>query len=136
MNDLTQLNSDVIRVFKKVYSSDGNIDLNDLITEDVEFYAHCVIKLGLKMGFWNKIGNIGNTGSVDHIFFRDTPDYGDPQVKVSQNWWVWKINQEQKKIGKLYGMYENSEIGIVMNPKNIVHRIITGKYDGFYPEYK
>ncbi|MFH4275952.1 hypothetical protein WAJ11_20270, partial [Acinetobacter baumannii] len=55
--DLTQLNSDVIRSFKKVYPLEADIDLLEIVNGEVEFYAHCVTKFGLKMNLWEKVGN-------------------------------------------------------------------------------
>ncbi len=134
--DLTQLNSDVIRAFKKTYPLNTSPDLFEIITHEVDFYAHCVTKWGIKMGYWNKVGNISDIGKIDHILFRDSSDFGNPQVKVSQNWWIWKINEEQISVGKLTGENENAEIGIIMDPESIVHRRKTGNYDGVYPDYK
>lgn len=134
--DLTQLNSDVIRAFKKKYPVSSNQELMEILNDEVDFYAHCITKLGVKMGYWEKIGNVSNVGQVDHILFRDSGDYGNPQIKISQNWWVWKINQEQKQVGRLTGENQEAEIGVIMNGESIVHRMKTGKYDGFYPDYK
>ena len=135
VSDLTQLNSDVIRAFKKVYSLDESPDLAEIISGEVEFYAHCVTKWGVKLGYWEKVGNIADVGKIDHILFRDSGDYGNPQIKVSQDWWVWEINEEQKRVGKLVGENQKAEIGIVMDADSIVHRMRTGEYDGFYPSY-
>jgi hypothetical protein len=55
-NDSTQLNSDVIRSFNKSYPIDEVPDLKDVVKDEVTFYAHCVIKWGVKMGFWEKVG--------------------------------------------------------------------------------
>lgn len=135
ISDLTQLNSDVIRAFRKEYSSSANLDLKEIVNGEVEFYAHCVLKIGLKLGYWEKVGNISDVGRMDHILFRDSSDYGNPQVKVSQEWWVWKINEDQKRIGKLTGKYQKAEIGLVLNPDNIVCRMRTGRYMHIaYPE--
>lgn len=127
--DLTQLNSDVIRAFKKVYPVNSSQELIEIINDEVEFYAHCVTKLGIKMGCWDKIGNVSDVGQIDHILFRDTGDYGNPQIKISQNWWVWKINQPQKQVGKLTRENKNAEIGLIINPESIVYRMRTGEYD-------
>jgi len=136
VSDLTQLNSDVIRVFKKVYPFDTNPDLSEIVKGEVEFYAHCVTKWGLKLGYWEKVGSIAEVGKIDHILFRDSGDYGNPQIKVSQDWWVWKINEEQKRVGKLIGENQNAEIGLVINPESIVYRIRMGEYDfKAYPSY-
>ena len=136
ISDLTQLNSDVIRAFKKVYPINTNPDLSEIVNGEVEFYAHCVTKLGIKMGYWEKIANVSNVGEINHILFRDTADYGNPQIKISQDWWVWKINEEQRRVGTLVGENQKAEIGLVINPESIVYRMRTGEYDfKAYPSY-
>lgn len=134
ISDLTQLNSDVIRAFKKVYPINANPDLSEIVNGEVEFYAHCVTKLGLKMSYWESVGNISNVGSFDNVLFRSSGD--NPQTKVSHNWWVWKINEEQKPVGKLEGENRKAEIGSVIPPDSIVHRVQTGKYDFVYPDFE
>ena len=134
VSDLTQLNSDVIRAFKKVYPISANPDLSEIVKGEVEFYAHCVTKLGLKMGFWESVGNISDVGNFDYVLFRSSGD--NPKKRISQNWWVWKINEEQKPVGKLTGENRNAEIGSVIPPDSIVYRMQTGKYDFVYPEFE
>jgi hypothetical protein len=134
VSDLTQLNSDVIRAFKNVYPINANPELTEIVQCEVEFYAHCVTKLGVKMGYWEKVGNIANVGNFKEVLFRSSGD--NPQTKISQNWWVWKINEEQKLVGKLESENKKSEIGSVIPPDSIVHRIQTGEYDFVYPEFE
>jgi len=139
--DLTQLNSDVIRAFKKRYTINENPTLAEVVEDQVDFYAHCVTKLGVKMGCWEKIGNTSNIGQLEHILFKDTNDYGvwigDEPIKISQKWYVWKINDESfTRVGKLVGENRKAEIGVVINPDSIVQRIKTGKYDFFYPDFE
>ena len=138
--DLTQLNSDVIRAFKRIYPIDANPDLLEIVTGEVEFYAHCVTKWGVKLGYWEKAGHIKEVGSLNHILFRDTNDcvckIGEEPIKVSHNWYVWKINEEFRDVGKLIDENRKAEIGLVINPESIVHRMRTGVYDGFYPDFE
>lgn len=138
--DLTQLNSDVIRTFKNVYPINANPDLFEIINGEVEFYAHCVTKLGVKMGFWDKVGNVTDVGKTTHILFRDTNDAGSKpgeQVKVSSKWYVWRINDNNfTRVGKLKGENRKAEIGIVISPDSIVHRMQTGEYDFVYPSFE
>lgn len=134
VSDLTQLNSDVIRAFKKVYPINAHPDLSEIVNGEVEFYAHCVTKLGLKMGYWESVGNISDVGNFDNVLFRSSGD--NPQTRISQNWWVWKINEEQKPVGKLAGENRKAEIGSVIPPDSIVYRMQTGKYDFVYPEFE
>ena len=139
ISDLTQLNSDVIRVFKTEYPDDKNPNLLEIVNGEVEFYAHCITKLGLKMGYWEYVGNIANVGKTDHVLFRNTNDYGSKpgeQIKISNNWHVWKINDNDFTwVGKLKGENRKAEIGIVISPDSIVHRMQTGKYDFVYPDF-
>ena len=130
--DLTQLNSDVIRVFKTSYELKCNPDLSQIVNDEVEFYAHCITKFGIKLDFWEKIGNSAYIGDTD-ILFRSSGD--DRKTKISEKWWMWKINKEQKYVGKLTGEYQKAEIGSVIPPDSIVYRMLTGKYDFRYPKY-
>jgi hypothetical protein len=134
VSDLTQLNSDVIRAFKSVYTNEANPDLYEVISGEVEFYAHCITRLGLKMRFWEKVGNITEVGNFQKILFRSSAD--NPRTKISHNWWVWKINEEQKEVGKLEGENRKAEIGSIIPPDSIVYRMQAGKYDFVYPEFE
>ncbi|ENX43324.1 Imm26 family immunity protein [Acinetobacter sp. NIPH 2100] len=139
--DLTQLNSDVIRVFNKVYSQNENPNLFEIVSGEIDFYAHCVTKFGLKMNLWEKVGNILEVGDISKVLFRDTNDYGgkvgEDKIKISEKWYVWHINDDEfTRVGKLEGENRKAEIGIVVNPNDIVERIKTGKYDFVYPEFE
>ena len=141
ISDLTQLNSDVIRAFKKSYPIESIPELAEIINDEVDFYAHCVTKWGITLGLWEKVGNSKNVGPTDQILFRGTSDYGikegDELVKISNNWHIWHINDEYfTDVGKLQGKNRNAEIGVVINPYDIVERIKTGKYKFFYPGFK
>ncbi len=109
--DLTQLNSDVIRVFKTSYSEDNNCNLSEIINDEVDFYAHCVTKWGIQLGFWEKVGKSLEVGNND-VLFRSSSD--DPKTKISDNWWIWKVNEQQQYVGKLEGENRLAEIGSVI----------------------
>jgi len=138
--DLTQLNSDVIRAFKKTFPIVANPDLSEIINGEVEFYAHCVTKWGVKMNLWEKEGSIKEIGSLNHILFRCTTDYGckvgEEPVKISNNWYIWNINEKFRDVGKLTGENRKAEIGVIINPYAIVERIKTGKYNFSYPDFE
>jgi hypothetical protein len=123
-----------IRAFKKTYPIDASPDLNEVVADDVDFYAHVVVNWGIKMGLWNKVGKVPFGGAVDALF-RDSKDYGNPEVKTSNNWYVWKINQPFERVGKLEGDYRKADIGIVVSPPDIVDRMRTGQYNFVYPGY-
>jgi hypothetical protein len=139
-SDLTQLNSDVIRAFRKVYQINAKPDLSEIVKGEVEFYAHCVTKLGLKMKLWESIGNSHEIGNTTQILFRDTNDYGSyiggEPIKISQNWYVWRINDKDfTHVGKLEGENRKAYIGIVINPLGIIELLKGNKYPVNYPNY-
>jgi len=139
--DITQLNSDVIRVFKEEFSTDEEPDLDQVVKGEVQFYAHCVTRAGIKFGFWEKVGKSKDIGKIGHIIFRDTEDYatvrGEEPITVSNNWYVWHIGDSDfTDVGKLKGENRKAEIGIVFDPESIVHRVKTGQYKWSYPDFE
>lgn len=138
--DLTQLNSDVIRAFKDEYSIDYKPNIAEIISGEVDFHAHCVTKLGLKMNLWEKVGNSKEVGDLAQILFRGSSDSGSKsgeKLKVSNKWYVWRINDDDvTRVGKLQGENRNAELGIVVNPFDVVERMKTGKYNFFYPDFE
>ena len=103
----------------------------------MQFYAHVVVRWGIRLGFWEKVGHAAEIGTTD-VLFRDTDDCirkpGEDPVRVSHRWYVWRINGEFQRIGPLTDKYREAEIGVVVSPDSIVHRMRTGKYDFVYPE--
>ena len=134
-DDMTMLNSRVIRVFKEAYPLGNSPNLESVAKGDTDFYAHTSIKLGIKMGLWEKVGKAPVFGVID-VMFRDSKDYGENKVEISERWYVWRINEDFQYVGKLTGENRNAEIGLVEPPKGIVHRIKTGKYYGYYPGFE
>lgn len=134
-NDASQLNTDVIKIFKKKYSVKSSYNLQELISGETDFYAHVILEFGTKLQYWVRVGNIPIIDETE-ILFRDSSDYGNPDIKISYNWWVWKINEPQRFVGTLEGENQNAEIGIVIAPDSIVCRIKTGNYDFVYPKYR
>ncbi len=139
-NDSTQLNSDVIRVFQESYPIADGFDPLQIIKGKVEFYAHVVIKWGLKMQLWEKVGNANEVGPLN-IHFRITSDYGhkagEKPVRISSRWYVWQPNDPQFTfVGTLQGEHRNADWGVVVNPQSIVHRIKTGSYNMAFPGFE
>ncbi len=129
-NDENQLQSDVIRVFSFKCEDNESVDLVDIIESPIDFYAHCVIKAGIKQGLWKLIGNIEPPSELD-IFFRSTKDFGRDHILVSKRWRVWKVNQKPVEVGKLPDEFATAEPGSVYPPYEIIHRMKHGKYEQF-----
>lgn len=139
--DLMQLNSDVIRVFKKTYENNVELTLQEIINDEAINYAHCSTKHGIKLNLWTKVGNISEVGRLDNIIFRNTNDYGhkvgEEPIKISNNWHIWKINAENfTRVGKLTGENRNSYVGLVFNPFDIIDILKGNDYLINYPYFE
>lgn len=82
----------MIRGFKRIYPINIPVDLVEIVKEKVEFYSHCVTRFGIELGYWEFVGNNKDVGEFSHIWFRDSDDFDNPDVEISQKWWVWRIN--------------------------------------------
>jgi hypothetical protein len=121
-NDLAQLNSDVIRVFEERYAADCDIDIADVVKGRVSHYTHCIPRLGLKLGYWTFVGNTSAVGPPSATF-RISGDDGNPQVTFSEDWWVWTLGGEMRRIGRLTDEFREAVIGVVLPPDCVAHRI-------------
>ena len=66
--DRTQLMGQVIRVFKTHYPMDYVPNLQEVVRDEVFFYSHTLVGIGLKRNAWYKVGNIPDRGDVENIF--------------------------------------------------------------------
>ena len=140
--DKNQLTSDVIRAFKTIYPIDSVPNLAEIISGEVEFYTHCVTKWGVNLNCWEKVGSVKDVGAIDHILFRhslvnDLRNSNTPLKAIVDGWFVWRINDTKfTQVGKLVGENRNAEIGIVVNPYDVVERMQTGKFSFSYPGFE
>ncbi|MFZ4796424.1 MAG: hypothetical protein ACOYMA_02960 [Bacteroidia bacterium] len=138
-NDINQLNSSVIRAFDKKYMISEMPIIHEIIQNKIFFYAHTIIKIGIKDGIYLKEGNIQLLGDIDNIIFRSTSDYGtklgELPILVTNNWKFWslydnEINRQKKlKIVDFNSTY----VGLVFNPLGIVELMKGNKYPINYP---
>jgi len=132
--DQSQLNSQIIVVFRRTYPAAEQPDLDAIIRDDVDFYCHTFLGLGKKLGFWSRAG-FRRVSREFPMLFRNSADYGNPSINVSEKWFVWAPNQPYRNVGKLTGVLTRAEIGVVFPPSAVVSRIRSGKYGMQYPSY-
>lgn len=133
VNDLSLLNSDVIRVFKKKYLKDEQPTLQEIIKDDIAFYAHCVTNFGIKQGYWEKIGNIKETGDFSQVLFGDKNDEADIN---NHEWYVWQINKDTKHVGSLKNNKKKIYPGGIWPSQSIIYKIKYGYYEGVFGYYE
>jgi hypothetical protein len=132
-SDPEQLQSDVVRVFKQI-SCCGPVPVPDLASLEVHFHAHVLLKIGIRNRVWRSIGRAPVVGNKD-VLFRISGDYGNPAVKISQDWWVWRFGSDMEHVGRLQGKWRDAEIGIVVTPEDVRERAVTGLYSFFHPGF-
>ena len=99
-NDESQLHSHVVRVFKKSHNVEEIVDFASVVRGQIDFHAHVFLGARVKQMYWRKVGHVKCEGNAD-VLFRDTDDVGNPRIKVSMNWYVWKIGGPFKDVGSL-----------------------------------
>jgi len=135
-NDYSQLNSSVIRVFKKEYPAEYELNSEEVVKDEVDFYAHVILKFGIIEGAWQKVGKNQDVGDTENILFRmycsDAADHKD------RLWYAWYINNDNRfDVGVLSESFRKvSDIGLVFSAKDIIGRIKDGRMPGtmFWPE--
>ncbi len=127
-NDMTVLNSSVIRVFAKHYPIDYIPIFDDIVNDKVYFYAHTILRFGILYNAWYKVGKHSNIGNPDEIYFRWFSDINFSEINKSYNWSIWIINKEMKYIGEMSEKYAHIDLGIVLTYEDIVNKIKTGKF--------
>lgn len=137
-NDLTQLNSSVIRAFRTHYPIDADVKINDIVKDEIDFYAHAILRSGIADGKWYKVGKSldFDPDEVNNVIFgsaEDTeiipgsliPQFVDPL----SNWYIWRINHEFVPVGSLPGeLVDKVEPGAVFQYPHIIERMVRGYY--------
>jgi hypothetical protein len=131
-DDRTQLGSNVVRVFDCIAREGAEPELSQILCEPIAFVAHVALPVGIKRSVWEKIGRGAAPGKIDTLFCQAN-DYGKPDMKTSSNWSIWRINEPMVKVGRLDVAQHQAELGLVVNPYDIVSRLRTGRYEFFYP---
>ena len=130
--DKTDLNADVICVFKKHYteSDEDGLSVDTIVNDNIEFYTHTSVSAGVKLGLWSRAFTNSPVIHENNIFFRRTPDIikiraNQPPV-VSYRWYVWEMNRKERFVGWLRKKYRHYELGSIYSPYSVVERLKTG----------
>jgi hypothetical protein len=138
-DDMTQLNSRVVRVFKKRYLMDDMPSMDEIVLDEVEFYAHVYgIKENEKSGEWKKVSKSQDVGDIKKPIFRSTPEnitLSSPS-HISKHWYVWRIGEESKEVRSGNNILTQTDFGSVSPANDITSRMKTGKSEYFHPKYE
>jgi len=131
--DESELSSYVIKVFKKRYQIKEVLELEDIVKDEVQFYARVIIQLGEKMNLWHKVGRIKDIRDTDSIFFRvpNRPKNYISGESVS-SWKLWQMNERAVEVDNSSSELQSAYIGAIVSPVDIVDRMQTGEYKFIY----
>ena len=124
IDDVSQLTSSVIRVFKKHYEMNETPLIEDVVNDDVAFHAHTTISLGVRLGLWQKVGKSSNKGNVNMIGFKMI----ELESPTDFSWYVWRINSPVEYYKALPSNCEKYDWGWVYAPENLIKRIVCGHH--------
>ena len=135
-NDLEYLNSSVIRVFQTRYPMDYKPVIEDIVKDEVEFYAHTILRFGVVFDAWYKVGTSKNIGEeYKEALFGDAKKYICPnlhetiEVNPIENWVVWRINEPPILTGRLKKEYvDKLNMGGVIPYVDIINRLEYGYF--------
>ena len=134
VSDLTQLNSDVLRIFKHVYQINETPTLEEIVKDDIDYYTHGDSRFGLKMNAWTLYGNINDVGDYSNVWFKSKRDYTDE--KNEDDWHVWKISGEHKHADLRETKELKAYLGLVNPYTSILYRLKTGHEEGIFSKYE
>ncbi len=144
--DMTQLNSSVIRAFYTHYPIEQDVEIEDVVKDKVDFYAHTVLRGGIDFDNWYKIGKSSDIGEEEltKILFatanRFRGDLSKPyihEVNPLENWTIWRIGHDMIRVGTLNpDLAKVAYSGPVFPDFEIIQRMYTGYYNNTDPEYE
>jgi hypothetical protein len=138
-DDWKQLNSSVLRVFKKLHSQETEFNVILIENDEEEFCVHITdIKQGEKDGLWEKVANEEIVYKDKDIFFKGSYDYGNPEVKESKDWYVWRLGEEKsQEVSFDDEILHKAYIGTISQPQHVFEMVEhNGEFQGFYPKHK
>lgn len=125
ISDMSQLNCDVVRVFRKKYPLSETPSLCTILDDDILFYIHCDSKAGIIKNVWSLYGNDSNVGDINNVFFRMPLNPENMHDATTSGWVVWSINGELIQIERLTAEQKSYGLGYIF-PVELVFQIING----------
>lgn len=119
--DSTILNSDVIRSFMTRYPKDAEPDIDTIVSDEVDFYAHTSVRAGVNMNLWHKVGNSNNLGenSLKNVIFASLiPAFCNGVIDNKSIWRLSRVNDKMWSPDPNQIDGRKLELGDVMAPHN------------------
>ena len=116
--------------------------IEDIVADEILFYAHAVLRVGIEDNVWYKVGKSKNLG-LDGLskilwgtLFPWTEIFENGFMRIKEvdpleNWTIWYVNNECIDVGRLpEKYYDIIEYGSVLPYSSIIERLKYGYYIG------
>lgn len=107
-------------------------NIEEIVKDEVEFYAHTILKFGIVFNAWYKVGTSKNIGDeYKEALFGDISPiiYQKPDINPAEIWVISKINNPHIFVGRLNNEYKKKiTMGGVIPYVDIINRLKLGYY--------
>lgn len=135
--DKSELNGDVIAIFKNHYTNES-VTPEMVANDEIECIMHTSVLAGIKLGLWERVFSSPIKIIEKEISFKTSLDYGlyPRQYIVSHRWVIWSMNEEKRYVGVLPKEHYNAALGCIYAPMHVISRLETGEEPAkFYPGF-
>jgi hypothetical protein len=132
--DKLRYNSDIIIVYKNIYDLKEDVDFSELTNKNnINFISHTSITTGLRLKEWTKATNYKLPDKLTPKF-RTAKNYKE-DLKSSNEWYTWSPQDlKYEYVSNSRNKLNNSYVGIVFSPYQIVKLMRTHKNNFDYPQ--
>ncbi len=120
-NDSTQLSSNIVLVLRSGYLPTEKPSFEQVSMHD-GFFAHVFLNAGETLKIWERIDHSRPVAPEPLPIVWTIYSDKDQNLEVSKNWQVWRTNEEMR-VPLSQEELVNCELGLVVSPTQIVHRI-------------
>lgn len=132
--DKLRFNSDIIIIYRDVYDTKEDVDFRELTNKNnINFIAHTSILTGLRLKEWIKVCNYKLPDKLNPKF-RAAKNFKEG-LKSSDEWYKWSPQDlKYEYVSSSRNKLNNSYVGIVFSPYQIVKLMRTHKNNFDYPQ--
>jgi len=123
--DRRYMNSSVIRAFKTHYPIYADVWIEDIIKDEIDFYAHTVLRAGIDYDTWYKAGKSKEIGLEElwKVIFGQTNEFiclfgRYKNINPLWNWKLSRVNEKWVSIGRLPKIFGRIVVSNGVHPYN------------------
>lgn len=129
--DFKCLGGGLVRVFKKRYPMGYEPVIEDITSDEVDFYHYTWVSFGVPDGLWYRVGTSKDLGNLENIFFLAVRETIPKAGEYSEKWkLVEAFTGREIFVGKLPAKYQMLGCWGVSTPEMLYEMICIGYFPG------